>query len=297
MSEHQRLYEIAGITVKVECDLPLTDETFEPKFAAFRREQAGDDVITVRHHFGLPDLSGRDLGRQVYRQPPWAIYSDGEAWTYLGIATGPNDPTIHRVAVSNRGHTVMDVYHPDQRHFIEGNWCALTSFATDQILLGRVLADRGGFYLHSSGLIMDGQGLLFVGHSDAGKSTTVKLLNGRAEVLCDDRNIVRRRPEGWWLHGTWSHGEIPLVSAESAPLRAVFLLRKSAENRLTRVCDAREALNVLLGCVIKPLADRDWWDKVLPLVETFFREVPCYHMDFDRSGAIVGELERLIASE
>ena len=86
-----------------------------------------------------------------------------------------------------------------------------------------------------------GQGLLFVGHSEAGKSTTVKMLQGKAEILCDDRNIVRRWPEGFRVHGTWSHGEVPLVSAASAPLSAIFFLHKSKQNRLMRLRTAKRS--------------------------------------------------------
>ena len=71
-------------------------------------------------------------------------------------------------------------------------WSSLSLFPTDQILVARWLADRQGCYLHSAGAILDGKGLLFVGHSDAGKTTTVRMLQDQAEILCDDRNIVRR---------------------------------------------------------------------------------------------------------
>ena len=44
------------------------------------------------------------------------------------------------------------------------------------------------------------------------------VVEGRGEVLCDDRNIVRRSPGGFRVYGTWSHGEVPIVSSASAPL-------------------------------------------------------------------------------
>jgi hypothetical protein len=28
------------------------------------------------------------------------------------------------------------------------------------------------------------------------------------EILCDDRNIVRRMDDGWRVYGTWSHGDV-----------------------------------------------------------------------------------------
>ena len=38
----------------------------------------------------------------------------------------------------------------------------------------------------------------------------------------------------------------------------------------------------------------DWWHKEMDVLERIVAEVPCYTMRFDRSGAIVPELERLV---
>ncbi|MCL4501913.1 MAG: radical SAM protein [Deltaproteobacteria bacterium] len=291
---HRRYYGIAGLTVLVESDLPITDETFVPKFQKFQVDRPGDDLISIRHHFDLPDLARQDLGVEVYRKTPWAIYHKGRTWIYLGISPDPADPSLHQVAVFNQDHTRGKIYHPREDVFRKGGLHALTLMATDQIWLARVLADRQGCFLHSSGAVISGQGLLFVGHSEAGKSTTVKMLQGRAEILCDDRNIVRRWPEGFRVHGTWSHGEVPLVSEAAAPLRAILFLRKSSQNRLVRLENRREILGRLLGCLIKPLVTADWWDKTLELMASMVREVPCYKMEFDQSGGIVPDLEALV---
>ena len=137
--------------------------------------------------------------------------------------------------------------------------------------------------------------MLFVGHSEAGKSTTVKFLQDRAQILCDDRNIVRREAGGFRVYGTWSHGEVPLVSAASAPLRAVLFLKQSSNNRLVPVNDRREALKRLLACVIRPMETTGWWQKTLSVIEALAREVPSYIMEFDKSGRIVDKLLELAA--
>ena len=54
LPHHTRRYEIAGITVQVQSDLPITDATFHEKFASFRVDGPGDDTFVIRHHFGLP---------------------------------------------------------------------------------------------------------------------------------------------------------------------------------------------------------------------------------------------------
>jgi len=230
-----------------------------------------------------------DLGREVYRKPPWAVYEKGDSWIYLGIAPDPGDLRLHRVAVCSRDHTRTRIFNPNRELFLSGGMDSLALFSSDQILIARVLADRKACYLHSAGIVLDGKGLLFVGHSEAGKSTMVKMMRDKAEVLCDDRMIVRKWPDGFRIHGTWSHGEIPDVSNSSAPLRAILFLEKSADNRLVRVEDKGERVLKVLEFLVRPLVSPDWWDKMLTLIEEIADEVPCYTLYFDKSGR-VGDL-------
>jgi ABC-type cobalamin/Fe3+-siderophores transport system ATPase subunit len=157
-----------------------------------------------------------------------------------------------------------------------------------------VLADRQGCYFHTAGMIVNGQGLLFMGHSGAGKSTVVKMLMDEGEILCDDRIIARRWPEGFKVHGTWSHGEIPIVSNASAPLRAILLLEKAPANRLIPINDRGEIVRKLPFFVVKPLVTADWWEKTLDLVGQIIREVPVYRLQFDKSGQVKEVLKQLV---
>jgi radical SAM protein with 4Fe4S-binding SPASM domain len=294
---HRRYYQCAGITIQVDSDLPITEGTFHSKFKQFQVEGPGEDTIAIRHHFGLPNLNGQDLGKEVYHKSPWAIYKKDDSWIYLGISPKEGDERIHRVVVFNHDHTRVRIYNDQTREdsFIKGDLHSLTLFPTDQILLARVLADREGCYLHSSGVTMDGSGFLFVGHSDAGKSTIATMLQDRVEILCDDRNIVRRCPEGYRVHGTWSHGDVPDVSPSSAPLRAIMFLEQAQGNRLIPLDDRKEINRRLLACVIKPFETVDWWDKTLRLVERMAREIPCYVLKFDKSGEVVDVLKERLA--
>ncbi len=292
--DHRRYYGIAGLTVQVESDLPLTDATFHPRFRPFQLDAPGADVITIRHHFALPDLDGWDLGEEIYRRAPWAICRKGSSWIYLGMLPAAAGEQVYRVAVFNRDHTKATLYNSGEDVFRRGSLDALTMFPTDQIVLSRVLADREGCYLHASGAILEGKGLLFVGHSGAGKSTMVRLLQGRAEILSDDRVIVRRWPDGFKIHGTWSHGEVPHVSPASAPLRAVLFLHQARQNRLVALDHKQEVIKRILACLIKPIATADWWDKMLPLVGMMARELACYEVHFDKSGQVVELLRELV---
>mgnify|MGYP000949139723 FL=1 len=297
-----RYYQIAGITVQVESDLPFSASTFHPKFASFAVDEGGPDTVLLRHHFEIPDLASLPAGREIYRHPPWAIRETASGWTYLGIAADADDDTIHCVAQFSADYAVGDIFTPPHtmEWWRQGNLSSLTLFPTDQIWLAQLLAHRSACYVHSAGVMIDDQGLLFVGHSEAGKSTTTQLvrraLPGRATILCDDRNIVRLWPDGAHVHGTWSHGDVPAVSAAVPPLRAILFLEQARANELVPLTDRMEAWQRLLATLVKPLITAAWWQKEMDVLEQIIATVPCYTMRFDRSGDIVAELQALIAA-
>ncbi len=302
-ANHRRYFQIAGITIRVDSDLPIDDRTFHQKFVFFHAEGPGADLVTIRHHFELPDIKNKDLGKELYRKPPWAISEKNGSYIYLEISPQADDPSHYRVATFTRDHTRGRIYNDAVRggdSWHQGDLHSLTMFPTDQILIARLLADRRGFFLHSAGAILNGAGVLFAGHSEAGKSTTTNMLIAagargemNVEILCDDRNIVRRMADGWRVYGTWSHGDVPVVSGNDAPLRAVCFIEKADENAITPLTDRREVTRRLLACLIRPFVTADWWDKTLELIARMAAETPCYIMRFDRSGKIVGELKKL----
>jgi hypothetical protein len=256
--------------------------------------QPGHDVVFLHHHFELPDLSGHLLDRAVYNQAPWRIYRQENGWLYLGVLQGTGASEIFQVAFFSKDHSHGALYHSDPVRFNKGGMVSITLFPTDQILLARLLAHRQGMILHSAGMALNGAGLLFAGHSTAGKSTIVKQLRSSGEILCDDRNIVRRYPHGFQLFGTWSHGDVPDVSPRSVPLRAILFLEKAAENRLIPIENRRETIHRLLPLVVKPLVTADWWEMSLTTVSQLVREVPVYRLQFDLSGRVMDVLRPLL---
>jgi len=291
--DHRRYFKIAGITIQVDSDLPFGADTLHPRFKYFEADGPGQDTIRIRHHFSLPDLQGRDLGRRVYYKVPWGIYQKEGFWVYLGILPRRAGNGVYKAAVFNSSHTQAIIYHNRKELFLKGGLQSLTLFPTDQILLARILADRQGCYLHACGVNFKGRGLLFAGHSGAGKSTIARLLKGKARILCDDRIIVRRYPAGFRIYGTWSHGDIADVSSGSAPLRAIILLKKASRNRITTFRDKQAISRRLLSYLIRPFVTADWWDKTLALIEEISAGVPCYVVEFDKSGKIVDLLKKL----
>jgi len=295
----RRFFRIAGLTVEVQSDRPFAADTFAPKFGLFAVDGPGEDTIVLRHHFGVPRVRVEDLGPVVARRGAWTIHHPDSRWIYTRNAPPTGITEVEALAVFTDDHRFGSLYNGQmgQVWFGGGGAPSLTLWPTDQVLLARVMADRQACYFHSCGAVLNGHGLLLIGHSGSGKSTALRLLQAVGVPLCDDRNVVRLWPDGLRVHGTWSHGTVPVVSAGSAPLRALLLVRKSTENRLRLIEDPREKSATLLSCLVKPLATADWWEKVMALVDTMARETPCYEMEFDLSGDVLAWLQQLCSDD
>jgi sulfatase maturation enzyme AslB (radical SAM superfamily) len=290
---HRRYFRIAGITIRVDSDLPFTEKTFDPKFKKFEAAGPSEEMISLRHHFSLTELDIDDPGEEVYRRAPWAIYRKDRSWIYLGIGPGRRDQP-HCAAAFDEGHTRGRIYNHSEALFRQGNLHSLTLFPSDQILLVRALADRQACFIHAAGMSIGGKGLLLVGHSGAGKTTAARMLRKQGEVLCDDRIIVRRWPEGLRIHGTWSHGELPDISAGSAPLSAILFLEKADVNHLVPMTRNIEIARLLAQHVVRSLVTADWWEKILALIDKMAREVPAYRLEFDKSGRMVDAILKIL---
>lgn len=300
--KNRRYFRIAGITVRIESDLDFDTVSFKEELRAFAVDGPGDDNVALRHHFKLPDLKGRDLGCEVYRRVPWLISRRDGTWFYRGISNRGDDYEVHRVAVFSADHRHGVIYNsPHTRdNIIENGWPSLSLLSNDQIWLGLLLAEREAVLLHSGAAIVNGRGLIFVGHSESGKSTTLEMLKKArldegldVEILCDDRNVVRRWVEGWQVHGTWSHSTIADVSPGGAPLHAVLFLEQAAENRLVPLTDGKLIWKLLLATLVRAAVTAEWWQRELAILERLVAEARFYRMRFDRSGDIVPQLERL----
>jgi hypothetical protein len=281
-----KYYEVAEITIEIKSELPITDNTYHPKFRQFEVDGPRDDMVVIHHHFsGIPDIKV-DASDRIYFRPPWAIYRRDEKWIYEWIEAVPPYGNYDRKVITNEDHSYLHVYNGEsvRKKFLEGYLTSLAMFPTDQILLGRLLAFRGGCIMHSLGIILNGKGYLFIGHSSAGKSTMAQIMRKEAVILCDDRNIIRNINNELMVYGTWSHGDVSDISSLSAPLKGVFFLEKSDDNELISVKENSIGLKILLACLIRPLATSEWWGLSMDLITHVLKTVPCWKLKFDKSG-------------
>ena len=284
------MVKIGGIALSIQSDLPLKEGTFAPKFELFRCNDGSGDEVTIHHHCGIPKI--REWGEEVYHRAPWMIYETPSHYIYRMFVDGNNKSPL--VAIFNKDHSEGHIYKGETyvKIFKKGNLTSLLCFPTDQILFARLLTDKCGIILHGSGLILKGKGYLFVGHSDAGKTTVVKLFKHQARILNDDRMIVRKEDGSFYLYGTPWHGEVSLVAPDRVPLKAILFLNQAEENRIERTAGL-EAFKRLYGCTIKPLITEKWAKNALDICQALSREAACYDLYFDKSEGVISTIEKL----
>jgi len=104
----------------------------------------------------------------------------------------------------------------------------------DEVVFLARLSRGRGVLVHACGLVLGGRGLLFLGTSGAGKSTTARLWKerGGVTILSDDRIVIRAEGDGYRIYGTPWHGEAGWETPASARLDAVFVLDQAPRNRV-----------------------------------------------------------------
>ncbi|MBU8871171.1 MAG: hypothetical protein KOO60_09955 [Gemmatimonadales bacterium] len=107
----------------------------------------------------------------------------------------------------------------------------------------RQFSGLDSFLVHSSAVVSKGNGFLFVGPSEAGKTTAARC-SSEFQVLGDEMNLVIRTVDGFVVEGTGFNGLFREKSPGRAPLKAIFLLKQAPKHALLEIpyIDATMAL-------------------------------------------------------
>lgn len=154
-------------------------------------------------------------------------------------------------------------------------------YPLDEVILNMLLPRHGGVELHACGLVdRNGNGYLFAGNSGAGKTTTARLWeHDAAEILSDDRIVVRPEDGAWWMYGTPWHGEAEICSASRARLHRIFLLDQATFNAVDPLSPAT-AVARLLSCTFPPFHDAGGLNAIAGTLATIANAIPVTRLSF-----------------
>lgn len=297
MKTNVKYYKTAGITVQVNSDFQITENTFHPKFKLFQINGPGKDTIVIHHHFHSPDLfeNSNLIENEIYNKDPWQIFKTKDLWIYKYTPSLTETSGYPVIGVFNNDHTAIKIYAPgiDETRYKKSRFSALTLFNSDQILFSKLLCERKGLILHSNGFDISGNGILLTGKSGVGKSTLSNMLKNKGfTILCDDRMFIKQK-EAFYIYGSWCHGTVPDVSSNFAPLKAIFFLEQSKHNLIQRINNKNEIFQKLITSVVRPFLGREEWHLTLKTLETIVNSTKCYKIKFDLSGEICDLISEL----
>lgn len=165
-------------------------------------------------------------------------------------------------------------------------------YPLDELLMIHRLARGEGAEVHACGLVTaDGVGRLFVGHSGAGKSTTSRLWLRQpgAQVLSDDRIILRMQDGCPVMYGTPWHGDAGLAEQASAPVDHVFLLEHGTQNEIIPLEPARAAAELFTRTFV-PHHSPSGLAHVLGFLEQITAHIPVSTFRFKPDATAIEEI-------
>jgi hypothetical protein len=164
-----------------------------------------------------------------------------------------------------------------------------------RIVHSLILAERGGFLLHSASAICDGRAYLFSGVSGAGKTTMTRLAPADITLLTDEISYVRPsndrpgndrpsndRPSdhGYHAFGTPFAGELAKAGENcAAPIAALFFLEQGPENRVDELTSA-DAVRRLMRNILFFAEDRALVEKLFTTACDFVARIPIRRLTF-----------------
>jgi len=155
-----------------------------------------------------------------------------------------------------------------------------------QVLLINYFAQRNeGIFTHAMGVRDLGhQGLLFAGKSECGKTTMAKLWDKHSKVMVlnDDRIIVRKIKNKFFIYGSPWHGEFSdyLTSRiESARLGKLFFIRHAPKNIIRPIFE-KKAFNLLYPAMFPTFWDRRSLVNIASFCQDLVKTVPCFSLGF-----------------
>jgi len=157
----------------------------------------------------------------------------------------------------------------------------------DKIIILDFLHKGQGALLHACGISYKAEGLLFLGKSGAGKSTLANLWRQSLSIrkgqdtliLNDDRIILKKIKNDFFIYGTPWAGDALACAANSARLKRVFFLTHSRTSYLTPL-QPQDTIARLFGCTLNYLWQKNTLKKTLGLYLSLIKKVPCFEFGF-----------------
>jgi len=258
--------KIAGLCAEIRTEDFQAFSFLRSKFIDFLSTQKKKD-LTIEIRGKKPSSSDQALPRLVFKEGKFYLLSGKKPEISLG--------------------------HID----LEKRNCSISGFEDrDKLLHSALLCfalfieSSGGIILHASAAYKNGQGILFPGPANAGKSTILKQLN-EFSALADEWVAVKKDGSSFRM------GSIPCqnVLNKTKKLQHIFFPKKGKQVAFKRLKQGEAAKRLLKNCLFSTMHP-EIVGKVLAGVAELAREIPCFELEFPLKVRLDREIHKLIES-
>lgn len=181
-----------------------------------------------------------------------------------------------------------ELYVPVRRLAFFADHCDFSGL----LALEQLFAQNHRLFLHSSAVLLQEEAVLFSAAAGTGKSTHAALWERcfGAEILNGDRCVIEQTSQGFVAHGSCCCGSSDICRKKSAPLRGIYLLRQSPENRVCRI-PAAESFRLLLEQTVLNLWNPEQVENISRMLTALVSSIPIRRLDCrpDREAAVLAK--------
>jgi hypothetical protein len=276
-SEFTTIFSIGGVGLQLTSEDPAdADSVIEMRRFVSPAARGDVKVELVRDH----SLSTPSTTALFDSGATWKLYRENDEFIFEFfspvLGTSPYkqmraDASFSRARIALRGG-------------LRRQWrVSPMEYPVCELLITNHLAQRGlGAEAHGCGLIdPNGNAFLFLGHSGAGKSTTARLWSKfrSAEILSDDRMILRLQDGKLWIYGTPWHGESIFASPLGAKVEKIFILQHGCQNAFSLIPPALAVGEVFARC-FPPFHSAVGLEHTIEFLKLAVESAPCYRFEF-----------------
>lgn len=260
------ILELGGVVMEFCSDrkLPLS-----PVLACFQKDYQSEPEVKIdltwdwensRHP--VTEFVGEDLLQEYYREGEFCFCESKGGKAPVTCTCYNRDFTWIQCAIN-------------EKPFLE------PPDTVDKIL--RLLPMRAVFlhfhtlFLHASQVSAGGVGIVFSAPSGTGKTTQARLWQKYvgAELICNDRTLIRKKDENWNTYGYPIDGSEPVCSSAVNRLGCIVLLKQGTENQVKRLRTG-QAVSMLMEQTVMDCWDIQAREDVMHLLLEIVQEIPVY---------------------
>ncbi len=222
----------------------------------------------------------------------WRIYKAEEKYcAAIGYPSGDGSACVQAVLEANASWDELTL--TEQRH--GSTWQSLLNTGAGELIVRTSLLFADGLIFHACGVDDNGRGIVFVGHSGAGKSTQAGLWDHvpGAVVMNDDRVAVRCNSEGAMCHGTPWGGTADIARNHSSPLSAIIILEQAANNSIEPLASS-VSVPMLLARAFLPYWDQGLMERAISNLNAILDCVPVYRLECRPERQIIGLVRSIL---